>query len=135
MTTATENVYAPSDIFIADLIADDERLWVSSSENISYRPLFLSVSQGLWVTVARIRKSGIVSRHRRHWYDFAAGAAFSAPSQIRPSRIPPHMADQEDCSPRAPSKANRSGCLTCATSSFATTFVRRSDVLAARSLR
>jgi 2,4'-dihydroxyacetophenone dioxygenase len=58
-----KNVYASPEIFIPDAIPDDERLWVNSSENIWYRPLFLSVSQGFWVTVAKIRKSGIVSRH------------------------------------------------------------------------
>ncbi|GAA1002634.1 cupin [Acrocarpospora pleiomorpha] len=42
----------------------DERLWVPQSESVSFRPLLLSVSQGYFVNILRVRKTGILSRHR-----------------------------------------------------------------------
>lgn len=42
----------------------DERLWVPQSDNVWFRPLLLSASQGYFVNILRVRKSGILSRHR-----------------------------------------------------------------------
>ena len=42
----------------------DERLWVPQAEDVSFRPLLLSVSQGYFVNLLRVRKTGILSRHR-----------------------------------------------------------------------
>ncbi len=42
----------------------DERLWVPQAKNVSFRPLLLSPSQGYYVNLLRVRKSGILSRHR-----------------------------------------------------------------------
>jgi len=42
----------------------DERLWVPQSEDVFFRPLLLSVSQGYFVNILRVRKTGILSRHR-----------------------------------------------------------------------
>jgi quercetin dioxygenase-like cupin family protein len=42
----------------------DERLWVLERENVWFRPLCLSASQGYWVNVARVRGGGVLSRHR-----------------------------------------------------------------------
>ena len=42
----------------------DERLWVPQAEDVSFRPLLLSVSQGYFVNLLRVRKAGILSRHR-----------------------------------------------------------------------
>jgi 2,4'-dihydroxyacetophenone dioxygenase len=42
----------------------DERLWVPQSESVVFRPLLLSVSQGYFVNILRVRKTGILSRHR-----------------------------------------------------------------------
>ena len=42
----------------------DERLWVPQSKDVSFRPLILSASQGYFVNILRVRKSGILSRHR-----------------------------------------------------------------------
>jgi 2,4'-dihydroxyacetophenone dioxygenase len=47
-----------------DLDGGDERLWVPQSADVSFRPLLLSVSQGYFVNVLRVRRSGILSRHR-----------------------------------------------------------------------
>lgn len=42
----------------------DERLWVPQSEGVSFRPLLLSVSQNYFVNLLRVRRAGILSRHR-----------------------------------------------------------------------
>jgi quercetin dioxygenase-like cupin family protein len=43
---------------------EDEKYWVPQLENVWYRPLLFSLSQGYWVNLLRVRKSGILSRHR-----------------------------------------------------------------------
>lgn len=55
-----------ADIFLPaamDLDADDH-LWVPQAEGVWFRPLVLSVSQGYYVNLLRVRKSGMLSRHR-----------------------------------------------------------------------
>ena len=42
----------------------DERLWVPQAPGVDFRPLLLNVTQGYWVNVLRVRRSGILSRHR-----------------------------------------------------------------------
>jgi len=37
---------------------------VPQSKDVSFRPLILSASQGYFVNILRVRKSGILSRHR-----------------------------------------------------------------------
>jgi len=46
-----------------DLDADDES-WVPQAEGVWFRPLLLSVSGGYYVNLLRVRKAGILSRHR-----------------------------------------------------------------------
>lgn len=55
---------ALSEIVIPDANTNDERLWVPQAENVSFRPLCLNRSQGYWVTLLRVRKAGLLSRHR-----------------------------------------------------------------------
>ncbi len=43
---------------------DDERFWVPQSKDVTFKPLVLSVSQGYFVNILRVRKNGILSRHR-----------------------------------------------------------------------
>jgi hypothetical protein len=54
------------DIFLGDgLDLDaDERLWIPQAEGVTFRPLVLSVSQGYYVNLLRVRKAGVLSRHR-----------------------------------------------------------------------
>jgi 2,4'-dihydroxyacetophenone dioxygenase len=47
-----------------DLDKTDERLWVPQAEDVWFRPLLLSVSHGYFVNILRVRKSGVLSRHR-----------------------------------------------------------------------
>jgi 2,4'-dihydroxyacetophenone dioxygenase len=49
---------------VLDLDGADERLWVPQAEDVSFRPLLLAPSQGYFVNLLRVRRSGVVSRHR-----------------------------------------------------------------------
>lgn len=42
----------------------DEHLWVPQSPDVEFRPLLLSVSEGYFVNILRVRRTGILSRHR-----------------------------------------------------------------------
>ncbi|UOM34504.1 2,4'-dihydroxyacetophenone dioxygenase family protein [Acuticoccus sp. I52.16.1] len=55
---------AQTEIVIPDAAAEDERIWVPQAENVSFRPLCLNRSQGYWMNLLRVRKSGVLSRHR-----------------------------------------------------------------------
>lgn len=53
---------------VADLVAvaipEDDRLWVPQAENVWFRPLLLNTTAGEWVNLLRVRRSGVLSRHR-----------------------------------------------------------------------
>lgn len=55
---------ASTEIVVDSAIPDDERIWVPQMENVWFRPLCLNASQGYWVNLLRVRKSGVLSRHR-----------------------------------------------------------------------
>ena len=55
---------AQQDIVVPFAIPADERVWVPQAENVSFRPLCLNASQGYWTNLLRVRKSGVLSRHR-----------------------------------------------------------------------
>ncbi|SDL26247.1 Cupin domain protein [Modicisalibacter muralis] len=55
---------ASADIVVPNAIPEDERVWVPQAENVDFRPLCLNASQGYWVNLLRVRKSGVLSRHR-----------------------------------------------------------------------
>ncbi|MEM8646214.1 MAG: 2,4'-dihydroxyacetophenone dioxygenase family protein, partial [Pseudomonadota bacterium] len=53
------------EIVVPDAMADgDDRLWVPQTENVFFRPLCLNVSQGYWMNLLKVTKSGVLSRHR-----------------------------------------------------------------------
>ena len=52
---------AQEEIVIPDAIPVDERLWVPQAENVWFRPLCLNRSQGYWMNILRVRKSGVLS--------------------------------------------------------------------------
>ncbi|KAK0264232.1 hypothetical protein LTR91_010244 [Friedmanniomyces endolithicus] len=57
----------PNDLVIPsimDIDGTDERLWVPQAPDVSFRPLLLSTSQGYFVNILRVKKSGILSRHQ-----------------------------------------------------------------------
>ena len=53
---------------VADLVTqaipDDERLWVPQAPQVWFRPLLLNTTNGEWVNLLRVRRSGVLSRHR-----------------------------------------------------------------------
>jgi len=57
-------VDAQNEIVIPSPVPDDERVWVPQMENVWFRPLCLNASQGYWVNLLRVRRAGILSRHR-----------------------------------------------------------------------
>lgn len=55
---------SPPDLVIPMAVPEDERLWVPQQPNVWLRPLCLSATRGYWVNLLRVRKSGVLSRHR-----------------------------------------------------------------------
>lgn len=55
---------ASAEIVVDAAVPDDERVWVPQMDNVWFRPLCLNTVQGYWVNLLRVRKSGVLSRHR-----------------------------------------------------------------------
>lgn len=45
-------------------VPDDERVWVPQAPDVWFRPLMLNTVQGGWCNLLRVRRAGILSRHR-----------------------------------------------------------------------
>jgi hypothetical protein len=45
-------------------IPDDERIWVPQAPGVHFRPLMMNTVTGGWFNLLRVRKSGVLSRHR-----------------------------------------------------------------------
>ena len=45
-------------------IPDDERVWVPQAPDVWFRPLLFNTVSGGWCNLLRVRRSGILSRHR-----------------------------------------------------------------------
>lgn len=54
------------DLHVANALAldNDASSWVPQAEGVWFRPLVLCVSQGYYVNLLKVRKSGVLSRHR-----------------------------------------------------------------------
>ena len=57
-------VDAKAEIVVGNVIPEDERVWVPQAPDVWFRPLCLNTVQGYWVNLLRVRKSGVLSRHR-----------------------------------------------------------------------
>ena len=55
---------AAKEIVVSAVLPEDERVWVPQMADVWFRPLCLHVGQGYWVNLLRVRKSGVLSRHR-----------------------------------------------------------------------
>ena len=55
--------YAVGDLAVRAL-PEDDRLWVPQAENVWFRPLLLNRVNGEWVNLLKVRRAGILSRHR-----------------------------------------------------------------------
>lgn len=42
----------------------DERVWVPQADSVWFRPLMLNTLNGQWCNLLRVRRAGILSRHR-----------------------------------------------------------------------
>jgi 2,4'-dihydroxyacetophenone dioxygenase len=49
---------------VVHAIPCDEREWVPQAENVWFRPLMLNTVTGGWCNLLKVRKSGVLSRHR-----------------------------------------------------------------------
>lgn len=49
---------------VLDKWTQDDNLWVPMSENVWFKPLCLSPTAGYFTNILRVRKSGVLSRHR-----------------------------------------------------------------------
>ncbi|WP_086924495.1 2,4'-dihydroxyacetophenone dioxygenase family protein [Variovorax sp. JS1663] len=56
--------FAAPELVIPEVLPEDERQWVPQSANVWFRPLMLNVTQGYFVNILRVRKTGVLSRHR-----------------------------------------------------------------------
>jgi 2,4'-dihydroxyacetophenone dioxygenase len=98
----------PEDLVILGVLDldDDERLWVPQSRDVYFRPLLLSASQGFFVNILKVRRSGVLSRHRHagpvhattlrgrwhylehDWWAEAGGYSFEPPGDIHTLVVP-----------------------------------------------
>jgi 2,4'-dihydroxyacetophenone dioxygenase len=99
----------PADLVVLgalDVDSTDERLWVPQAPDVSFRPLLLSVSQGYFVNILRVRRSGILSRHRHagpvhaltlrgrwhylehDWWAEEGGYSYEPPGDIHTLEVP-----------------------------------------------
>lgn len=52
------------DIVVNDVLTGDERLWAPVGDGIWSRPLHLNVTGGFYTHVLRVKRSGLLQRHR-----------------------------------------------------------------------
>lgn len=54
----------PEVIIKGALDLDNEADWIEQAEGVAFKPLVFSVSGGYFVNILRVRKAGVLSRHR-----------------------------------------------------------------------
>ena len=103
-------------------IPDDERVWVPQARDVWFRPLLLNTVSGGWCNLLRVRKSGVLNRHRHpmavtgyvirgrwhylehDWVAETGSYVFEPPGEIHTLTVP------EDC-PEMITFFNISGCM------------------------
>lgn len=55
---------AVEEVLVSPAVPRDERSWVPQAEGLDFRPLLLHTVQGYWCNLLRVRRTGVVSRHR-----------------------------------------------------------------------
>ncbi|KXF75892.1 cupin [Paramesorhizobium deserti] len=63
MSYVSVHPLSPPEI-VTTALPEDERVWVPQAPNVWFRPLMLNTVQGGWCNLLRVRRSGILSRHR-----------------------------------------------------------------------
>ena len=62
-TLVTTHSLAPAEM-VVQAMPDEERIWVPQAPNVWFRPLLLNTLCGQWCNLLRVRRSGVLSRHR-----------------------------------------------------------------------
>src|SRR5262245_57363369 len=52
------------DSVVPHAVPQHERVMVPQAEKVWFRPLCLNISSGYWMNLLRVRKAGVLSRHR-----------------------------------------------------------------------
>ncbi len=60
---ASTHPLSPAEI-VVQAMPDDERVWVPQADSVWFRPLMLNTLNGQWCNLLRVRRAGILSRHR-----------------------------------------------------------------------
>lgn len=84
----------------------EDKLWIPQQENVWFRPLLFNVSNGYFVNLLKVRRSGVVSRHRHtgpvhatvikgswhylehDWWVHPGDYAFEPPGDIHTLEVP-----------------------------------------------
>ena len=61
-----ESARAPDQVgdLVLPAMPEDERVWVPQANNVWFRPLMFNTVEGAWSNLLRIRRSGVLNRHR-----------------------------------------------------------------------
>jgi 2,4'-dihydroxyacetophenone dioxygenase len=59
----TTHPLSPAQI-VTQAVPDDERVWVPQAPSVWFRPLMLNTLNGQWCNLLRVRRAGILGRHR-----------------------------------------------------------------------
>ncbi|MFL5332381.1 MAG: 2,4'-dihydroxyacetophenone dioxygenase family protein [Geminicoccaceae bacterium] len=59
----TTHPLSPAEI-VLQALPGDERVWVPQADAVWFRPLMLNTLAGQWCNLLRVRRAGILSRHR-----------------------------------------------------------------------
>ena len=73
---------------VTEAVPGDERVWVPQAPNVWFRPLMLNTLNGQWCNLLRVRRAGVLSRHRHpapvHGYVIKGFLALSGARLDRP---------------------------------------------------
>lgn len=59
--------YMSPDLILPNVLSEwlkDDNLWIPTTKFVSFKPLLLHASSGYYINLLRVRKSGVLSRHR-----------------------------------------------------------------------
>ncbi|WP_423821658.1 2,4'-dihydroxyacetophenone dioxygenase family protein [Salinisphaera sp. SPP-AMP-43] len=63
-TGMVPDLLVPGAMQIPDQVDDHDPSWIAQADNVWFKPLVLSVSQGFYVNILWVRGAGVLSRHR-----------------------------------------------------------------------
>lgn len=63
LSVASTHPLSPPEIVVG-AVPEDERVWVPQAPSVWFRPLMLNTLNGSWCNLLRVRRAGVLSRHR-----------------------------------------------------------------------